>query len=171
VKTVRCLSILTLICLFSAVAFGQSVNTDYDHSANFSNYRTYAWGASPHPINDSLWNQRIIETIDGALAGKGLQKVNLDQNPDLIVVYNAGVKENVSYQGYAMGGWWNRTASIQQVVEKEGTLVVDFADPHTKMIVWRGVAGDTLSNKSNKNIQKLQKMVAKMFQKYPPSAN
>jgi len=171
VKTVRCLSILTLLCVFSAVAFGQSINTDYDRSANFSNYKTYAWGASPHPINDPLWNQRIMETIDGALAGKGLRKVNLAQNPDVIVVYNAGIKQNVSYEGYSMGGWWNRTASIQQVVEREGTLVVDFADPHTKMIVWRGAASDTLSDKSNKNIQKLQKAVSKMFAKYPPSGN
>jgi len=104
VKTVRCLSILASICVFSAVAFGQSINTDYDRSANFSNYKTYAWGASPHPVNDPLWNQRTMDTIDGALAGKGLQKVNLDQNPDLIVVYNAGVKQNVSYEGYSMGG-------------------------------------------------------------------
>jgi hypothetical protein len=111
-----------------------------------------------------------METIDGALAGKGMQKVNLDQSPDVIVVYSAGLKQNVSYQGYAMG-WWNRMGSIQQVVENEGTLTVDFAEPQTKMITWRGIASETLSDKSEKNIQKLQKMVAKMFQKFPPSGN
>jgi hypothetical protein len=58
--------------------------------------------------------------------------------------------------------------SIQQVVKRDGTLVVDFADPQTKMITWRGVATDTLSDESQKNIQKLQKAVDKMFQKYPP---
>jgi hypothetical protein len=61
--------------------------------------------------------------------------------------------------------------SIQQVVENEGTLVVDFANPQTKMTPWRGVATETLSDKSDKNIQKLQKMVSKMFAKYPPSGS
>ena len=167
-KTGRYISILVLLCLFPAAAFPQSVNTDYQRGTNFSNYKTYAWGESPHPISDPLWNQRIMQTVDGALAGKGMQKVNLDQNPNVIVVYSAGIKQNVSYQGYAMGVF-NRMGSIQQVVENDGTLVVDFADPQTKMITWRGIAKDTLANKSDKNIQKLQKMVSKMFQKYPPT--
>ena len=168
-KTVGCLSIALLLCVMSVAAFSQQVNTDYDRGTNFSNYRTYAWGTSPHPINDPLWNQRIMDTVDGALAAKGMQKVNLDQSPSVIVVYAAGIKQNVSYQGYAMGVF-NRMGSIQQVVENDGTLIVDFADPQTKMITWRGVAQDTLANKSQKNIQKLQKMVSKMFQKYPPTS-
>ncbi len=129
----------------------------------------HSWGESPHPINDSLWHQRIMQIVDGALASKGLKKVALDQNPNVIVVYSAGIKQNVSYQGYTMGVW-NRTGSIQQVVEREGTLIVDLADPQAKMIIWRGVATETLADKSKKNIQKLQKMVSKMFQKYPPGA-
>ena len=167
-KTSRFLVVLFLWCLASLAAFTQQVNTDYHRGTNFSNYKTYAWGVSPQPINDSLWNQRIMDTIDGALAGKGLQKVSLDQNPSVILVYSAGIKQNVSYQGYSMGVF-NRMGSIQQVVQREGTLIVDFADPQTKMITWRGISTDTLSDKSDKNVQKLQKMVAKMFQKYPPT--
>ena len=169
-KIARCLSILALVCLMSLAAFPQEVNTDYHRGTNFAAYKTYAWGTSPQPINDPLWNQRIMDTVDGALAGKGLQKVNLDQNPDVIIVYSAGIRQNVSYQGYATG-WWNRMGSIQQVVENEGTLVVDFAEPQTRMITWRGIASATLSDKSEKNIQKLQKAVTKMFQKYPPSGH
>ena len=41
-------------------------------------------------------------------------------------------------------------------------------DPQQKMTVWRGTASETLSDKSDKNISKVQKMVNKMFQKYPP---
>ncbi len=168
-KMIRFFPIVVLLCLISTLAIAQKVNTDYHRGTNFSTYNTYSWGESPHPINDSLWHQRIMQTVDAALASKGLKKVPLEQNPNVIVVYSAGIKQNVSYQGYTMG-IWNRTGSIQQVVERDGTLIVDLADPQTKMIIWRGVATETLADKSEKNIQKLQKMVTKMFQKYPPRA-
>ena len=67
-------------------------------------------------------------------------------------------------------GWYNSMGSIQQVVENEGTLVVDLADPQQKMVIWRGMASETLSDKSSKNIEKVQKMVRKMFEKYPPKS-
>jgi len=85
------------------------------------------------------------------------------------VVYNAGIKQNVSLEGYSMG-WYNSMTSVQQVVENEGTLVVDLADPQQKMVIWRGMASETLSDKSHKNIEKVQKMVRKMFEKYPPKS-
>lgn len=158
---------LVLLCLLSTLALAQQVNVDWQRGTDFSKYKTYAWGVGAHPIQDSLWNQRILGMVDTQLAGKGLQKIALDQNPDLIVVYNAGVQQNVSYQGYSMG-WFNRMGSIDQVIENEGTLVVDLLDPQQKMTVWRGTASETLSDKSDKNINKVQKMVNKMFQKYPP---
>lgn len=163
----RSLVFLALICLVASLAWAQQVNVDWQRGADFSKYKTYAWGVGAHPIQDALWNQRIIGMVDTQLAAKGLQKVELGQNPDLIVVYNAGVQQNVSYQGYSTG-WFNRMGSINQVIENEGTLVVDLLDPQQKMTVWRGTASETLSDKSDKNINKVQKMVNKMFQKYPP---
>jgi hypothetical protein len=161
-------SCLLLISMLSVTVLAQQVNVDWQRGNNFAQYTTYAWAPSPHPIQDSLWNQRIIDAIDTQLLQKGLQKVSPDANPSLVVVYNAGIRQNVSLEGYSMGGWYNRTATIQQVVERDGTLIVDLADPKTKMVVWRGVAQETLSDKSSKNIEKLQKMVKKLFAKYPP---
>jgi hypothetical protein len=48
--------------------------------------------------------------------------------------------------------------------------VVDMYDSNTKELLWRGSASDTLSNKSDNNIKKLDKGVQKMFNKYPPKA-
>lgn len=162
---IRLCALAVLLCLVPVIALAQQVNTDWKHGTDFSKYKTYAWGQSPHPIQDSLWNQRIVSDIDGALQEKGLQKVAMDANPDVIVVYNAGVKQNVSYEGYRMG--WGM-GQIDPVTEREGTLVVDLADPQSKTIIWRGMSSETLSDKSQKNIEKVQKMVHKMFEKYPP---
>jgi hypothetical protein len=49
-----------------------------------------------------------------------------------------------------------------------GTLVVDLFDTHTKKLIWRGSASDTLSGKSGKNIKNLDKGVDKMFEHFPP---
>ncbi len=167
-KTRRLVIFILVLCSISTLAFSQSVNVDWKHGTNFSTFKTYAWGQSPHPINDSLWHQRIMDIVDKALAGKGLKKVEIGAKPDLVIVYSAGIKQNVSYQGYSMG-WYNRTGSISEVIEREGTLVIDIANPLKQEVVWRGIASDTLSDKSSKNTTKVQKMVSKMFQKYPPA--
>ncbi len=166
-KTFWRLFLVVLLGMISALALAQNVNVDWKRGTDFSPFKTYAWGVSPRPVNDPLWHERILDNIDAALAAKGLVKVNIGAGPDLIVVYTAGLRQNVSYQGYS-SGWWYRTGTIDRVVENEGTLVVDLADPRQRTILWRGTATQTLSDKSEKNIQKLQKMVSKMFQKYPP---
>jgi hypothetical protein len=158
---------LMLICLMSTVALAQNVNVDWQRSTNFTQYKTYAWGVSPHPISDGLWNDRIVGMINAALQSKGLTMVDANSTPDLIVVYNAGIKQNVSLQGYRTGVFM-ASGSISQVVENDATLVVDLADPKQMMTIWRGMAEQTLSDKSDKNIAKVQKMISKMFQKFPP---
>jgi Domain of unknown function (DUF4136) len=164
----RSILLLMIISLFSMAAMAQKVNVDWKRGDDFAKYKTYAWGVSHHPLKDSLWNQRIIGLIDEQLAAKGLTKVEPGASPDLVVAYNAGVKQNVSLEGYTMGGWYNSMSTVQQVTTNDGTLVVDLADPTQKMVIWRGTSTDTLSDKSNKNIEKAQKMVKKMFEKFPP---
>lgn len=51
-----------------------------------------------------------------------------------------------------------------------GTLAIDMLDPANKQLVFRGTASDTLSDKPEKNADKIQKAVKKIFDKYPPKA-
>jgi hypothetical protein len=46
--------------------------------------------------------------------------------------------------------------------------VVDLFDTRSKQLVWRGVATDTLSEKPDKNVKKLNKAVEKLFKNFPP---
>jgi hypothetical protein len=165
-----CVSLLAVFCL-SVVALAQKVNVDWQRGTDFSKYKTYAWGPPQHPVNDPLWNQRIVEQIDSQLTAKGLKKVSADQKPDLLVGYNAGVQQNVSWTGYRTGGpFMGGMGRVEPEVQKEGTLAVDLADPQQKMVIWRGTSTKTLADKSEKNIKNLQKMIGKMFEKYPPKS-
>jgi Domain of unknown function (DUF4136) len=54
---------------------------------------------------------------------------------------------------------------------KVGTLIVDLFDASNKNLIWHGVASDTLSNNSNKNIKNLDNNVRKMFAHFPTDAH
>jgi hypothetical protein len=160
---------LAMVGLLSVAVLAQQVNVDWQRGQDFTKYKSFAWGSSQHPIQDDMWSQRVVGLIEDQLKAKGLTKVDAAANPTLIVVYNAGIKQNESLQGYRTGGFFmGGSGSIQKVIEQEGTLVVDMYDPASKAHVWRGVAEETLSDKSDKNIKKVQDMVKKMFEKYPP---
>ena len=63
-RTAVC-TVLFLISLGTALA--QQVKTDFDHQANFSQYKTYSW-QTIKPAN-SLWDSRIKSAVD-ALSSK-----------------------------------------------------------------------------------------------------
>src|SRR5882762_11777096 len=98
---------LALICLVSSVAFAQSIYVDYDHSLDFSQYHTYAWGQQPNPnqIKNPFLAQEAQTQINAQLQSKGLQLVTESQNPDLIVLTSGGMKTQVYYNAWSTGGW------------------------------------------------------------------
>ncbi|HMD08714.1 MAG TPA: DUF4136 domain-containing protein, partial [Candidatus Acidoferrum sp.] len=67
--TMYALFFLTLL----GSAFAQKVETDFDHQANFSQYKTYSW-QEIKPAN-SLWDARIKNAVDARLAAKGWTQV------------------------------------------------------------------------------------------------
>ena len=132
--------------LLSTVAVAQKVTTDWDRSANFSNFHTYMWEKSPHPAR-GFWDQRIMDAVDKQLQAKGLTKV--DSNPDMWVVYSNSIhdQKEVVGTGYGFGprwGWGGQTVNFNTIVTKMGTLVVDIADAKNKQLLWRGAATETI---------------------------
>jgi hypothetical protein len=58
----------------SGSAFGQNVQTDFDHQADFSQYKTYSWQTIK--TTDSLWDARIKNAVNAQLSAKGLTQVD-----------------------------------------------------------------------------------------------
>src|SRR5258708_10867404 len=63
-----------LFLVMLGAAFAQQVQTDFDHQANFSQYKTYSW-QEIKPAN-SLWDARIKNAVDAQLSAKGWTKVD-----------------------------------------------------------------------------------------------
>lgn len=156
----------------SITVFGQSVYVNYDREVDFSRFHSYAWGQqqNPNQIANSLLAQEAYKQINGQLQSRGLQMVEESQKPDLIVVASGGMKVQTSYNAWGTGGWrfGGGYATVTPEQSVVATLIVDLYDANAKRLIWRGMAQDTLNeSKPEKNMQKLDKAVAKIFKKYP----
>ena len=158
-------------------AFAQKVQTDFDHQANFSQYKTYSW-QEIKPAN-SLWDARIKNGVDAQLAAKGWTQVPSGGDVAVVAIKTSQTQRTLQtfYDGLG-GGWgWRRfggggfgDATTTEQDYKVGTLVIDFYDAKTKQLIWRGSAQDTLSDKATQNEKNLDKGVAKMFKAFPPGS-
>jgi hypothetical protein len=170
---VRTLKVFTF-CVFvltAAVLFAQQVQTDYDHTKIFSDYKTFMWIKEPATQNP-LMKQRIVDEVNAALQSKGLRLVT--SGADLGVSGNTATKEEHTlqnfYDGFPGWGWHRYWGPVTTTVEtyEVGTLVVDLFDTTTKQVVWWASATDTVSDKPEKNAKKLSEAVEKMFKHFPP---
>jgi Domain of unknown function (DUF4136) len=177
-KPMRRTAICTLFFMaLLGSAFGQKVQTDFDHQANFSQYKTYSW-QEIKPGN-SLWDARIKNAVDAQLAAKGWTQVPSGGDVAVVAIKTTQTQRTLQtfYDGFG-GGWgWRRfggggfgDATTTEQDYKEGTLVVDLYDAKTKQLIWRGSAEDTLSDNAGKNEKNLDKGVAKMFKAFPPDS-
>jgi hypothetical protein len=159
----------TAALLLSTSAWAQDVSYDYDKNVNFAALKTYAWVPDGN-IQDELTHKRIIAAVDAQLAAKGMRQAEAGATPDVVVVYKAGVRQELEVNGY--GAYrlnrWN-SARVERV--PVGALLVEMLDAKTKNVVWRGMATKDLDVDASpeKREQNINKAAEKLFKKYPPS--
>ena len=175
-KLVRCIAMCTALSLAGlATSFAQQVQTDFDHRADFSQYKTYSW-EQIKPAN-SLWTSRIKNAVDNQLTEKGWTLVDQSADVAIMAIETTQTQRTLDtfYDGFG-GGWGWRgfggfgDATTTEHDYKEGTLVVDMYDAKSKKLIWRGSTEDSLSDKAAKNERNLDKGLAKMFKAFPPGS-
>ncbi len=167
------LAVCAALLLCSVFGLAQDVKYNYMPGTNFSKYHTYAWVPSPGNIHpDQIVDQEIKQAVDSQLAQKGLTKTT--GTPDLYVDYQIAVDQERQWNGWGMGGGlrWGGMASATSSTINIGSLIVDIYDVSNKTLIWRGDATKTVDPGSDqqKNMDKLNKGVAKMMKNYPPPA-
>jgi len=159
-----------LALLGSAVAFAQDVTFDYDRSANFRGYRSYAWIRGTE-ISDELNHKRIVQAVDAQLAAKGLTATDATGEPDLLVAYHAAFDRQLQINTYGAGPYrlgGIGSARVEPIVK--GALAVELIDAKTRTTVWRGIASDELDvdAKPEKREKNINHAAEKLFKNYPP---
>src|SRR5277367_5789552 len=115
-----------LMSVTSALALGQTVSVNYNHNQSFAGYHTYAWASNnANQIQNSILAQVAQQDIDAAMQGKGLQKVQENQNPDLLLVVSGGLRQQTSWSAWGMRGIGGGMGGITPEQNVEGTLIVD----------------------------------------------
>jgi len=176
--------IMWLTLLTAGGCVGPAVRTDYDSSAEFSAFRTFAFTGlrdrdQGGVFNNSLLRKQIEDMVHQQMTAKGLRQVDVDEHPDLLVHFLVGVKqkERVESTGPMMGPYAVPSAGPSAMPGsgtfttynyEEGTLMIDLMTPPKNDVVWRGSIVGILSNAKEENVQMVNKGIVKAFEDYPP---
>jgi hypothetical protein len=161
--------ILVLVPLSAALAWAQKITVEFDQSADFSKYKTFAvrdgqLNSRNPALNSELVKKRIESDIARDLTARGLEMST--GRADLNVRYHFGSVRKAEIERYP-AGWRGFGTRVVRVPYTEGTLVIDLRDPSTRSLVWRGIASEEKSD-GTKIQGKLDDMVRKAIDKYPP---
>ena len=165
--------------LVPAAALAQKVSYDYDKSANFAGFKTYAHKDGTK-VGQPLIDERIVAAIDAQMAAKGFTKS--ETSPDFFVVYHVAFDKQKDIStfssgyggGYGPYGWgWGggmstSTTQVRDIVV--GTLVLDIADAKKGQLAWRGMAVKEVKTQASpeKRDKSINDTMKKIFKNYPP---
>ncbi len=154
---------LCLILLVTSVALAQKVSVQNQPGTDWSKYKTYAWGES-HPTQNPMTNQFIVAQVNSQLSAHGMSEVQA--NPDLLVMYHTAVSQSLEFNSFGgFRGFGMQQGSVNKVYT--GQLVIQLADPAAKLFVWQGSGDETVGSDASKNEKSIQKVVEKLFSKFP----
>jgi hypothetical protein len=184
-KNLRIIPML-LLGLFYSCSPTVKVTTDYDHAANFSEYKTFAFydlKAQEGQINQ-LNVDRITKAIRAELISKGFTETT--NNPDLkvnavtILKNKTSVSANTDFYGYggmyrpygywggggAMMGGANTTFNTYDYVD--GSLVIDIVSSKTQKLVWQGIGNAEIDSKPDNPEEFVASSIKKILAGFPP---
>jgi hypothetical protein len=179
------LPLLFFTILIAACGSSLQVTSDYDKSANFTQYKTFSLykGERMDAISE-LNSRRITEAIRNEMVQKGFQET--DTNPDLLVNPVAILKDrtsvsaNTNYYGY--GGvyrpyYWGTGVGVSSSTSydvyhyKEGSLIIDVVEASSKKLIWQGVGNKEIDAKAKDPDAKIRAAVTSIMKSFPPGAS
>lgn len=156
--------LLTLLSACSAI----TVTQDYDPAHDFSTMNTYGWLPDLRTKTSlgELELGRVQSAVDSGLQARGFRKA--EGNPDFLVSADAITQRETQVVTRRSGyGYWEGYETYNYNV---GTLILDFVDPDTQRLVWRGEAQAVLSEDPTpeERSRRVTEAVTKMLEKFPP---
>ncbi len=179
-----CLAVLVGCASTPKVSVDHSPNYDFAAKTRFAVLRpeaaVAALGGHGAPVMNDLMAQRLTSTIERALTARGYQLVRPDQaemfvtffvtteNRTDIHTYNSGFGYGRCWDPLRCAGWANPEVSVQQYTV--GTLFLDFIDPRSETLQWRGTTSTRLpSNPSQEKRDEIaNKVVTAIVDQFPP---
>lgn len=143
---------------------GATIRSSVASNANLDKYKSYSFVAPAQETGQpqTIADQTIRSALQQNLAMKGLHETA--GTPDFLVSYH--VKQEQKLEATRMGyGFYGGPVDVNQYTQ--GTLIVDFIDPQTHQVFWRGTATDVVNHPDSPNPAKIEKVVGQIVDKYP----
>ena len=169
-SVVRLLLLVGVALLAGTALSAQDVKYNFMPGTDFSKYHTYKWVDLPENVHpNQIISQEIKQAINNTLAGKGLTQATGD-TADVYVGYQCSVDQERQLNAWGMRGIGGGMGSLTTSTISNGTLAVDFYDPTSKQLIWRGTATKALNPSGNqqKDMNNLNKAVTKLLKNFPP---
>ena len=182
-----------LVLITLAACSSTPPTIDYDPSADFSQYKTFAF-ISEHPLlraegaegGSPLLEGRLMQVTENVLSARGYKLVADRESADIAIAFTVGARDKIQvnsypepyrpyYGGYGRGwggayyGYGTTTSTtVQQYTE--GTLSVDIYDVAEHKPVWHGAATRRITSKMQKNPQEtVNEIMVEILASFPPS--
>jgi hypothetical protein len=181
---VTCLITTAIIAWSCAPSF--KVNSDYDKSADFTRYKTFAL-YNPENVNSAiseLNRSRVINAIKSEMNKKGF--VEDTTSPDLLVNAVAIFQDRQSVSststgtggmygyGYRYGayGWGGGVSHTSYDVRnyKDGSLVIDVIETSAKKLIWQGTGNKEIDGPVKDPDVNIPKAIGLIMESFPPGA-
>jgi hypothetical protein len=184
--------LLLIILPVLAGCSSAQIFSDYDRSADFKSYKSYAWLQQSDSTEDLHYNNQLTEKnlkhyANNEMAARGY---SIDiHNPDLLIEYHTEIQKKQQvvsnpvysnppnyYPGYGRyrynpGYTYNTMPYISgyttQVIDyNEGTLVINVIDRKQHQLIWSGWSVGTVSDEQSLSTQ-VERDIKRIFRKYP----
>ena len=185
-KRINLATVIIATVASSFACSSTSVQTDFDHQADFTSYSTFAWyiqaekGKPPTSGPNQIVDGRIRRAIAEEIIGRGFGQTS-PEKADLLVTYYTSLSSQLRmystgwgygwgygpYRRYGYGYWpgWGYTGAYTY---HEGTIIIDIIDRGKRQLVWRGVVTSALNKKSSSE-EKIGKSIARVMHGFPPA--
>lgn len=185
-KNLRIIPFFILGLLFSCSPTVK-VTTDYDHNANFGEYKTFAvydLKAQEGQVNQ-LNVDRVTKAIRAEMTAKGFTESS--SNPDLkvnavsILKNKTQVTADTNFYGYggmyrpygywgggAMMGGGSTTFNSYDYVD--GSLIIDIVSTKTGKLVWQGIGNAQIDSKPDNPEEFINASIKKILEGFPPGS-
>ena len=176
-------SLLVGALALGGCASGPDVRADYDHSADFGQYRTYGFVAQAGTDDGdarSLVTLMLQNAASQQMEARGYKRAD---NPDLVINFQGQLEEKVDVEstpapyfgaGWGYGGWYGAPYGGWGATEvttrryNVGTLVLDVVDREKRQVVYQGVISGVVTKEMQQNRQEaITRAVGRLYEQYP----
>jgi len=173
--------------LFYSCSPTVKVTTDYDHAANFSQYKTFAvydLKAQQGQVNQ-LNVDRVAKAIRNEMLAKGFTE---SSTPDLkvnavsILKNKTQVTADTNFYGYGgmyrPYGYWGGgammgggTTTFNSYDYVDGSLIIDIVSAKTDKLLWQGIGNAEIDSRPDNPEQFINDAIKKILAGFPPGAD